>query len=96
MWKFVDERCPRCAIDLTTVEPERIKWRWLHSYSRCPNCGDVCNVVEVEPEPVVAPEPEVVEPAPEPPAVRGGRRRAPEPEKEPEAPAEEPPAPSEE
>ncbi|MBA7582015.1 hypothetical protein ES708_23934 [subsurface metagenome] len=51
MWKFVDEKCPRCAIDLTTVEPERIRWRWLHPYSRCPKCGDVCPVVEVPDKP---------------------------------------------
>lgn len=70
MWKFVDEKCSRCAVDLTTVEPGRIRWRWLHPYSRCPNCGDVCSVIEVEPEPEPAP-------APEPPA-------EPEPAAEPE------------
>ena len=69
MWKFVDEICPRCAIDLATVKPERIRWRWFHPYSRCPNCGDVCPVIEVEPEPKVkgrkgAPEPEAPAEAP--------------------------------
>lgn len=79
MWKFVDKICSRCAVDLTTVEPERIRWRWLHPYSRCPNCGDVCPVIEVEPEPEL-------------PRAKG-RRGAPEPEPviEPELPAEEAP-----
>ncbi|GAI72643.1 unnamed protein product [marine sediment metagenome] len=89
MWKFVDEKCSRCAIDLTTVEPERIRWRWLHPYSRCPKCGDVCPAVEVPDKPESEAGLEL------PPREAPAEEPEPEPEAPPgEAPAEEPgPAP---
>lgn len=69
MWKFTDEICPGCGTDLTTVEPERVRWR---EYGECPNCSYLCPVIEVEPKPEPAPAPEPEAPPGEAPAEEPG------------------------
>lgn len=73
--KCKEERC-RCGQDLTGIEVvEPVMWTVVKGkkvpYTECPRCQSYCILVE----------PEVT---PEPPVVRGTRRRAPEPEPTPE------------
>ena len=83
--KFKEKVCGNCGLDLTTVEPVRVREVPIGDedemvpYAECPGCH--ANRV------VVAPEPEVT---PEPPKPKGIRRRASEPEVVEPAPAPEP------
>ena len=69
MWQFKEKTCPKCGIDLTGVEPQRIGGEERHPYSVCPNCGRICPVIEVDSETEPEPAAEPVAEAPETPEV---------------------------
>lgn len=76
--KFPVDKCD-CGLDLTTAEPAEVNnFDNGVAMGTCPSCGRPYLMTEVTPPP--SPEP-IVEPAP---STRGGRRRASEPEAEPE------------
>lgn len=78
--KFKENVCGNCGLDLTTIEPGRVtEIDETVTTGECPRCHT--NRIMVTPEP---------EPEPKPPVVRGGHRRASEPEPPPEAPTEPP------
>lgn len=59
MWQFREKICPQCGIDLTDVEPGRIREEGVSQpYSLCPKCGHIRDVVDVKAEPASKPEPE--------------------------------------
>ena len=83
MWKFREKICPQCGIDLTGVEPGRIREDVPQPYSVCPNCGRRRPVADIEPETGVPPGPEV-EPEAEAPETPEAEPTEPEAEPEPE------------
>ena len=74
--KFPVDKCWDCGLDLRTAEPAEVTYPGNgQALGKCPKCGKLYFMLEVTPpEPVVEPEP---------PVVRGGRRRASEPEPKP-------------